>query len=158
MRFGTNYVIGAPRKRWSPRKVIADRRLRGWRLDGNPIGRICLARFIAPGGDGRVMACDPRVLGVVAPQRPHSPSILVLFGPLDHRSEETQVRSSSGARSVYAPRSSFRKLAIRESGFPRGVLKTRGRPGSRRRGSTCFSGAVCTPPWILGLSRRRSSN
>jgi len=69
MRFGTNYV-GASRRRRGPHEVIANRRrLRGRWLDGNPIGRIRLARFVAPGGDGRVIVCDFCVLNVIAPRR-----------------------------------------------------------------------------------------
>lgn len=91
--FGTNYVVGAFRRR-RPREPIANRRrLRGRRHDGNPIGRIRLVRFVAPRGDGLVTPCDPRVPGVISPWRLHLP-VLVLLGPLGHRSQETQVRSS----------------------------------------------------------------
>lgn len=152
-----NYVIGASRSRRRSDEVIANRcRFRGRWLDGNPIGRIRLARFAAPGGDGRV--CDPRVLGVIAPQRLHPPPVLVFFGPLDHSSQKTQIRSSSRAWSLYAPRASFWELAIRGSSLPRGVLQTRRWPGSWQRGSTSFSSAVRAPPRIFSLSRGCSSN
>lgn len=86
MRFGTNYVIRASRNRWNFREVIVNRRwLRGRRLDGNPIGRICLAYFVAHGRDGRVIARTPRVLDVIAP-RWLPPLVLVFLGSLDHRS------------------------------------------------------------------------
>lgn len=132
------------------------RRLRGRWLDGNPIGRICLARFAAPRGDGRVMACDPRVPGAIAP-RLHPP-VLVFFGSLGHR---FQIRSSPRIRPIYAPRGCFRELAVGWSSLPRGVLQTRGRPGSRRWRSIRFTGTVCVPSRVLRLPhglRRRSAD
>jgi len=160
MRLGTNYVMGASRDRRNLREVIANRRwLQGRRLDGNPIGRIRLAYFVAHGRDGRVIGCTLRVLDVIAPRwLLYPPPIFVFLGPFDHRSQKTRIRSSSGVRSVYAPRCSFRELAIRRSAFPRGMFQTRRWPGSRRWGSIRFSGAICAPPRILSLSSRRSSN